>query len=91
MIVMMMDYFLIDSYIDKVLNIIDSILVDYYYVNMAIAWLISVLFVKDREKALIYLKNNNLSIFTYNKSLQKIIESNRVSKLDKEMIRSMKK
>lgn len=91
MIIMMMDYFLIDSYIDKVLTIIDTIQVDYYYTNMAVAWLISVLFVKDREKTLIYLKNNHLSAFTYNKSLQKIIESNRVSKPDKEMLRGMKK
>ena len=91
MIIMMMDYFLIDSYIDQVLTIIDTIQVDYYYTNMAVAWLISVLFVKDREKALIYLKNNHLSTFTYNKSLQKIIESNRVSKPDKDMIRGMKK
>lgn len=91
MIVMMMDYFLIDSYFDKVLTVIDIINEDYYYTNMSIAWLISVMFVKNKEKTLSYLKNNNLSTFTYNKSLQKIIESNRVSNVDKEMIRKMKK
>lgn len=91
MIVMMMDYFLIEDYIDKVLNIIDGIKTEFYYVNMASAWLLSVLFVKNRKKTLTYLSNNNLTTFTYNKSLQKIIESNRVSKIDKEMIRCMKK
>lgn len=91
MLIMMLNYYLIDSYIPKVLTIIDSIKTDFYYTNMAIAWLISVLFVKDREKTLYYLKNNHLPTFTYNKTLQKIIESNRVSKLDKEMIRGMKK
>ena len=91
MIVMMMDYFLIDSYIDKVLKIIDSINVDYYYTNMAISWLISVLFVKDSGKCIYYLENNNLSYFTYNKAIQKIIESNRVSKLDKDIVRRYKK
>ena len=91
MIVMMMDYFLVDPYIDEVLKIIDTIQTEYYYTNMAIAWLISVAFVKNREKTLLYLKNNNLSTFTYNKSLQKIIESNRVSEQDKQVIRSMKK
>lgn len=90
-IVMMMDYFLIDEYIDKVFKIINEIKSEYYYTNMAIAWLISVAYVKDKEKTLYFIKNNDLSTFTYNKSLQKIIESSRVSKEDKIMIRNMKK
>ena len=91
MIIMMMDYFLIDSYFEDVLKIIDTIQTDYYYTNMAIAWLISVAFVKKRESSLKYLENHHLNNFTYQKALQKIIESNRVSKEDKEMIRKMKK
>lgn len=90
MIVMMMDYYLIDKYFDKVISIIDKINVDYYYTNMAIAWLISFAYIKDKEKTLTYLNNNNLSNFTYQKSLQKIIESNRVSKSEKEFIKSLK-
>ena len=91
MVVMMMDYFLLDEYIDEVLTIIDKNKVDYYYTNMAISWLISVAFVKYRDKTIKYLKNNNLSTFTYQKSLQKIIDSYRVSQKDKDMIRKMKK
>lgn len=91
MIIMMMDYFLIGDYFEQVLSIIDSVHVDYYYTNMAIAWLLSVAFIKDKEKTVIYLKNNHLSEFTYQKSLQKIIESNRVTKEEKAMIREMKK
>lgn len=91
MVVIMMNYFLYDNYLDNIFKIIDSIKVDYYYTNMAIAWLISVVFVKNKEATLKYLENNNLSQFTYNKSLQKIIESNRVTKVDKEVIKKMKK
>lgn len=91
MVVMMMDYFLLDEYIDEVLTIIDKIKVDYYYTNMAISWLISVAFVKYRDKTIKYLKNNNLSTFAYQKSLQKIIDSYRVSQKDKDMISKMKK
>lgn len=90
MIVVMMNYFLDGNHFDDILKIIDSIKVDYYYTNMAIAWLVSVAFVKNREYTLKYLKNNNLSNFTYNKSLQKIIESNRVTKQDKVIIRKLK-
>ena len=38
-----------------------------------------------------YLKENHLDDFTYNKALQKIIGSYRVSTEDKEIIRSMKR
>lgn len=90
MIVMFLDYYLIDDYIKEVLEIIDSIISEDYYVKMAIAWLISVTFVKDKEFIMEYLKNNHLDNWTYQKSLQKIIESNRVSVEDKEVIRKMK-
>ncbi|HAU5129164.1 TPA: DNA alkylation repair protein, partial [Clostridioides difficile] len=39
----------------------------------------------------LYIKNNNLDDFTYNKTLQKIIESNRVDLEKKNIIRSMKR
>lgn len=38
-----------------------------------------------------YLKNNSLDTFTYNKILQKIVESCRVDKDTKTLIRSMKR
>lgn len=91
MIVMMLNHFLIEDYLDEVFKIIDSIKVDYYYTNMAIAWLISITFIKYKDYTLEYLKNNSLSEFTYQKTLQKIIESNRVSNEDKIIIRKMKK
>ena len=37
------------------------------------------------------LKNNNLDDFTYNKALQKIVESYRVDDKTKEKIRKMKR
>lgn len=90
-VVMMMDYYLTDSYIDTVFTKINEIHHDGYYVKMAVAWLISVAFVKYEEKTREFLLNNNLDDFTYNKSLQKIIESNRVKKEIKEEIRKMKR
>ena len=38
-----------------------------------------------------FLDNNNLSTFTYNKSIQKIIESTRVDKETKEELKKIKK
>ena len=58
---------------------------------MGVAWIVSVIFVKYEEKARKLLQKNNLDDFTYNKALQKIIESNRVSKEVKDAIRKMKR
>lgn len=90
-IVMYLDYYLNDKYIDKVIKNISKIKSDKYYVQMAIAWLLSVSYIKQRDKTIEYLKNNKLDNFTYNKALQKIIESYRVSKEEKELIKNMKR
>ena len=88
---MYLDYYLNDKYIDKVIENIRKVKSDKYYVQMAIAWLLSVSYIKQKEKTLEYLANNDLDDFTYKKALQKIIESYRVSKQEKEIIRNMKR
>ena len=90
-VVLLLNYYIEDGYIDLVFDIIDSINREDYYINMAIAWLVSVCFVKYRNKTFKYLNDNKLNRFTYNKSIQKIIESYRVSLEDKEILRSMKR
>lgn len=90
-VVSLLDHYIEDKYIDDIFLLIDSINSEEYYVNMAIAWLVSVCFIKERDKTLKYLKDNNLNKFTYNKSIQKMIESFRVSNQDKIMLKNMKK
>lgn len=90
-VIMMMDYYLEEPYFKKVLEILDTIQNEGYYVKMGIAWAISVAFVKNEKETRKYLKQNQLDDFTYNKALQKIVESNRVSKQTKEEIKTMKR
>ncbi len=89
--VMLMDFFITDDYIDDVLRIYDEICHDGYYVKMAVAWALSVCFVKYPDKTMEYLKENNLDDWTYNKALQKIVESYRVDDGTKAVIRGMKR
>jgi len=89
--VMYLNYFLTDEYIDKILKKVDKITNKEYYVQMAIAWLISFAYIKQREKTEKYLLNNNLDKFTLNKSIQKICESYRISNEDKENLRKLKR
>ena len=58
---------------------------------MAVAWGLSVCFVKYPDKTMKYLKENNLDDWTYNKVLQKIMESYRVDDDTKAVIRAMKR
>lgn len=58
---------------------------------MAVAWAISICYVKLPEPMMIYLNNNTLDDSTYNKALQKIIESYRVDEETKKRIRCMKR
>lgn len=88
--IMLMDYFLIDEYIDEVFQIFNNIKLDKYYVEMAIAWAISVAFIKSEKKTRDFLDSNSLSVSTFNKALQKIIESNRVDDKTKDEMRKMK-
>ena len=89
--IILLDYYLKDNYIDRVLEIVDNNLSNYYYVNMAKAWLISICFIKYKDKTIKYLLDSNLDSFTYNKSIQKIIECNRVTDLDKTFVKKLKK
>ena len=90
MIVMCLSHFVNQTYINEIFKITDDIISNDYYVEMAIAWLLSVCYIKYPEETLSYLKRNSISTFCYNKSLQKILESYRVSNSDKIMIRKLK-
>lgn len=89
-VVMMLNFYIVDDYIDEVLHILNNISHEGYYVKTAVAWAISFAYIHYPNKTLKFLENNNLDKFTYNKALQKIIESNRVSKSDKNLMRTMK-
>ena len=58
---------------------------------MAVAWTIQVAFVKFPKETMKLLKNNKIDDWTYNKALQKIIESYRVDEQTKEIIKNMKR
>lgn len=90
-IIMLIDYYLTEEYIDKVLKIYDNIQNEGYYVKMGVAWAISVAYVKFPKETMALLKNNNLDDFTYNKALQKMIESYRIDEKTKQILKEMKR
>ncbi|MCJ8014895.1 DNA alkylation repair protein [Paenibacillus sp. KQZ6P-2] len=90
-IVMLLGYFIDEKYIDRVLQALDSIRHEGYYVKMAAAWALSICYIKLPEPTSAYFRNCSLDDFTFNKALQKITESNRIDLDTKKLIRSMKR
>jgi len=89
-VVMMMDHFMIDEYIDQALEIILDMDKSEYYVMMAAAWAVSSAFIKYREKVLDIFENHKLDDMTHNKAIAKCRESYRVSAEDKELLKQLK-
>lgn len=91
-VIMMLDNFIIDDYVDKVITKLDKVSNEGYYAKMAVAWTMAEIGIKYNDKAMAYLKSdNNLDDFTYNKTLQKMRESFRIPDKQKEELKKMKR
>ena len=88
--VSLLSYYINDSYVDRIFKETLKIKTDEYYIKMAIAWLYSVCLVKEYEKTLPIIENKLLDKWTHNKSIQKAIESFRITKEQKNYLRTLK-
>lgn len=64
---------------------------DEYYINMMIAWYFATALFKQYESAFAYIKEEKLPLWTHNKTIQKAIESNRLSAEQKALLRALKR
>lgn len=90
-IVMLQNHFIVDEYIDSVLKILGNVNHSGYYVKMAVAWTLSICFIKYNDKTMSLICSDILDDETLKMTLQKIIESTRVDKDIKDEIRELKK
>ena len=89
-IVMFLDYFLCDEYIDDVLKAISSIDTNEYYVEMAMAWLLATAYINYQDKVLSLLKSSKISKNVTNLTIKKANESYRITKEKKKLIKNLK-
>ena len=89
--VMLLAYYVEEKYLKDIFKICEKIKSDEYYVNMAKAWLLSVCYVKFKNETYNFLEKTNLDDWTVNKSIQKVRESLRVTKEEKEKILVLKR
>ena len=87
---MLMSYFLDDEFKVEYLELPATVKSEEYYLNMMIAWFFATALAKQWESAITYLEDNRLSKWTHNKTIQKAIESYRISPEQKEYLRGLK-
>lgn len=89
--VMLLSHYLNDEYINRVIKVLDELKTDDYYSQMGVAWAVATIMGKYPNKCLEYLKSDNCKLdkITYNKALQKIRESFRVSEGIKKTTKTM--
>lgn len=92
-VVMLLDFYIDAQHIEEDLKILDQIKCEMYYVQMAVAWALSICMIKFYNETKTYMLNETCSLdhFTYNKTLQKSIESYRLTPEQKNEMRQMKR
>lgn len=89
--VVMIDYYLDEEYIGRVLKRCDSVKNNSYYVSMARAWLVATAAAKCRNEAMEYIKNNSLDDETFNRAIQKCIDSRRIDNDTKDYLKKLRR
>ena len=88
---LLLSHYINETYLFSIYQKLETIKIKDYYVHMAMAWIISICYIKYPKETKQFLKNAKIDTWTYNKAIQKIIESKRISKEEKNKLRNMKK
>ena len=87
---MLMTHFLDEDFKPEYLGMAANVHSEEYYVNMMIAWFFATALVKQYEASLPYIENHCMDRWTHNKTIQKAIESYRITDEQKRYLKSLK-
>jgi len=89
--VLLLSYYLDGEYIDEALRLCDAAACGEYYVSMARAWLVAEALAKCPKQTLSYIMSNSLDKKTFNRAVQKCVESRRIAPETKEFLKTLKR
>ncbi len=89
-VVTLMKFFMNERLDEKHLKLISSIKSDEYYINMAIAWYFATALSSNWEIVIPYIEKQKLDKWIHNKTIQKAVESYRITKEQKEYLKTLK-
>ena len=87
---MLMRYYLEEEFKLEYPRKVAAIRSEEYYVNMARAWYFATALAKKYDQVLPFLEEQKMDVWTHNKTIQKTIESYRITPEQKEYLRTLK-
>ena len=87
---MLMKYYLGDNFKIEYPEKVAAIRSEEYYVNMVRAWYFATALAKQYEQILPFLEERRMDLWTHNKTIQKAIESYRITSEQKEYLRTLR-
>lgn len=87
---LLMSYYLDDFFKKDFLLLVANIKSDEYYINMMRAWYFATALAKQYEETVPYFENYLLDNWTHQKTIQKALESYRISKEQKEYLKTLR-
>lgn len=88
---MLMEHFLDEDFKPSYLAKVAKIRSDEYYVNMMIAWYFATALAKQYDQTLPFIEEQKLDKWTHNKSIQKAVESYRITPEQKEYLKTLRR
>ncbi len=88
---MLMKYYLDEAFSVEYPDLVASISSEEYYVKMVVAWYYATALAKQYEVILPYLTEQRLDIWTHNKTIQKAVESYRITAEQKIYLKTLKR
>ena len=90
-VVILLDYYIEKERLEEIFDILKNIKSERYYVQMAVAWALSVCLVKYYDETYKFLKNNKLSKFVLLKTISKANDSYRLTKEQKQKLKELRR
>ena len=87
---MLMQHFLDDDFEPEYPELVSMIRSGEYYVHMMIAWYFATALAKQYDQILPYIEKQKLDAWTHNKTIQKAVESYRITPEQKEYLKGLK-
>lgn len=87
---MLMRYYLDDAFRPEYLEWVADVRSTEYYINMMRAWYFATVLAKQPDAALLWLTEKRLDVWTHNKTIQKAVESYRISDEMKRLLRGLR-
>ena len=87
---MLMAHYLDEAFDPEYSELVSRIRSEEYYINMMIAWYFATALAKQYDAVVPYIEDRKLSPWVHNKTIQKAVESYRITDEQKEYLRSLR-